>query len=104
MQNFLTDISGKFQIKGIIQVGSNVGQECNILRKFTKNIICFEPVPKVFEILQKNNTDIICYNFGLGDKNETKEMNIASNNSESSSFLKRINSMAASPFSRCCCT
>lgn len=91
MIEFLTYISNKFGVDGIIQVGSNTGQECNIFRNFTKNIICFEPVPQVFQTLQKNNTDIVCYNFGLGDKNETKEMNIASNNSESSSFLKPLN-------------
>jgi len=77
-------------IKGIIQVGSNVGQECTLFKKYTNNIICFEPIPYVFDILKKNK-GIICFNFALGEKNEMKKMYIASNNGESSSFLKPLN-------------
>lgn len=77
-------------IKGIIQVGANTGQESNLFRKYTKNVICFEPIKKVFDILKNNNPDFICYNFALGDKNEMKKMYIASNNGESSSFLKPL--------------
>lgn len=79
------------KIKGIIQVGSNTGQEINLFRQYTKNIICFEPIPSVFNVLKTNNPDLQCFNFALGEKNETKEMYISSNNGESSSFLKPLN-------------
>ncbi len=97
MNNFLQYSLGKIDIKGIIQIGANTGQECNILKRFTKNIICFEPIPKIFEVLKKNNSDIQCYNFGLGDVNEIKKMYISSNNCESSSFLKPLNHLKYYP-------
>jgi len=91
MNNLLISLSQIIPIKGIIQVGSNTGQECSIFKKYTNNIICFEPIPHIFEILKRNNNDIICFNLGLGEKNEIKKMYIASNNGESSSFLKPLN-------------
>lgn len=91
MISFLKKLEGKINVTGIIQVGSNVGQELVHLKNITNNIICFEPVPSVFEVLKKNNPNIECYNFALGDRNEIKKMYVASNNSESSSFLKPLN-------------
>ena len=90
-RNLFDKINSISKIKGVVQVGSNTGQECNVFRNYTKKIICFEPIPPVFEVLQRNSPDAICYNFALGDKNETKTMHIASNNGESSSFLKPKN-------------
>jgi FkbM family methyltransferase len=84
-------ISKEVEVRGIIQVGSNTGQEINLFRNYTQNIICFEPVPSVFEILKMNNSDLKCFNFGLGEKSEKRSMYIASNNAESSSFLKPHN-------------
>lgn len=89
--NALEIINQNHKIKGIIQVGANTGQECFLFRNYTNNIICFEPLKKQFDYLKVNNPDIICYNIALGDVNETKEMYIASNNGESSSFLKPLN-------------
>jgi FkbM family methyltransferase len=80
--------SEKFGIRGIIQVGSNTGQECSQFRSYTKNIVCFEPIPSVFQTLQSHNPDVTCYNFALGDTNEVMKMHISSNNGESSSFLE----------------
>jgi FkbM family methyltransferase len=91
MELLLHKLNQKINIKGIIQVGSNTGQECSLFRDYTKNIICFEPIPHIFETLKNNNPDVICFNLGLGDVNEIKTMNISSNNGESSSFLKPLN-------------
>jgi FkbM family methyltransferase len=88
MQEFILDlIKEKFEIKGIIQAGANLGQECPYFRRYTSNIICFEPIPSVFNVLKNNNPDISCYNIALGDVNEIRSMNIASNEGQSSSFL-----------------
>lgn len=89
--NALKIINNNHKIKGIIQVGANTGQECSLFKNYTNNIICFEPLKNQFNYLKRNNPDIICYNIALGDTNETKEMYIASNNGESSSFLKPLN-------------
>jgi len=90
-------IVSETRIKGIIQVGANVGQEMGIFKKYTKNIVCFEPVPSVFNILREKNPDVSCYNFALGDKTETKKMYISSNNAESSSFLEPLNHIYSFP-------
>ena len=87
-QEILQQISEKTDIRGIVQVGANTGQESGLFRQYTNNFICFEPIPGPFQILRSNNPDITCYNFALGDTNETKTMHIASNNGESSSFLE----------------
>jgi FkbM family methyltransferase len=89
--NALEIINRHHKIKGIVQVGANTGQECFLFRNYTNNIICFEPLKSQFNYLKKNNPEITCYNIALGDENETKEMYIASNNGESSSFLKPLN-------------
>jgi FkbM family methyltransferase len=91
MSIFLEEVSQKIKINGIIQAGANVGQECKTFQRYTQNIICFEPITKVFEVLKKNNPNIKCYNFGLGEKNEVKKMYLSSNNYESSSFLEPKN-------------
>ncbi len=90
----LTKINQNVNIKGIIQVGSNSGQEVRLFKRYTDNIICFEPIPEVFMQLISTNTGVICYNFALGDKNEFLEMNISSNNGESSSFLNPLNHLS----------
>ena len=89
--HILNLINSVHKIKGVVQVGANLGQECNFFRRYTNNIICFEPLKTQFEYLKNKNNDIICYNFALGDKNEIKEMYIASNDGASSSFLKPLN-------------
>jgi len=89
--HILNTINSIHKIKGVVQVGANLGQECNFFRSYTDNIICFEPLKTQFEYLKNKNNDIICYNFALGDKNEIKEMYIASNDGASSSFLKPLN-------------
>jgi FkbM family methyltransferase len=84
-------ISSLVDIKGVIQVGSNIGQEISLFRQYTNNIICFEPIPEIYSILKSRNPDLACYNIGLGEISEIKEMFISSNNGESSSFLKPLN-------------
>ncbi len=82
-----------FGITKILDVGANTGQYATELRKikFEGQIVVFEPISSVFEVLKKNlNADSKCSfkNFALGDKNETKTINI-SKNLASSSFFSR---------------
>jgi len=92
------EIEKFFPVKGIIQVGSNTGQEMSLFKLYTKNIVCFEPIAHVFKQLKEAHPDVLCYNVGLGDINETKEMFIATNNGESSSFLRPLNHYKAFPY------
>lgn len=78
------------KINGIIQVGANSGQELDILTKYPINIYLFEPIKLIYEKLLKKSVgfqNVKTYNIALGDKNEEKIINIASNNAASSSLL-----------------
>ena len=80
-----------FGITKILDVGANTGQYAQELRKIKYNgeIVCFEPISFVFDALKKNiKKDSKCsfHNFALGDKNETKTINIAKNLASSSFF------------------
>ena len=80
-----------FGITKILDVGANTGQYATELRKikFEGEIISFEPISSVFEVLKRNMKDdakIVVNNFALGDQNETKTINIAKNLASSSFF------------------
>ena len=82
-----------FGITKILDVGANTGQYAQELRKikFEGEIISFEPISSVFEILKnnlKNDPKCTVKNFALGDKNETKTINIAKNFASSSFFTR----------------
>ena len=79
------------EIKGIIQVGANTGQEISEYKNYTQNIMCFEPINEVIATLKQNHPDVLSYNIALGKSNECQTMYLASNNFESSSFLKPNN-------------
>ena len=70
--NFLKMFSD--DIDGIIHVGAHLGQEVQDYRKFNFNkIILFEPQKDIFDQLTTNVegfNNVVCYNFGLGAKNE----------------------------------
>lgn len=91
MREIFKLITQYINIKGIIQAGANVGQECNLFKAYTQNIVCFEPVPNVYNILKRDHPTVESHNLALGDKNEKLKMYVASNNGESSSFLKPLN-------------
>ena len=84
-------IKNRQNIYGFIQVGANIGQELHILNKYSKNIYLFEPLKDAIEILERKvvgNKNIKLYKFALGQKNETKKINVSNQNySASSSFL-----------------
>ena len=84
-------INQGIEIKGIIQVGANTGQEIIEYKNYTQNIMCFEPINEVITTLKQNHTDVLSYNIALGESNEYQTMYLASNNFESSSFLKPNN-------------
>jgi FkbM family methyltransferase len=82
-----------FGITKILDVGANTGQYAQEIRKikFQGDIISFEPIKSVFETLKenlKNDPKCTVKNFALGDKNETKTINIAKNFASSSFFSR----------------
>lgn len=82
-----------FGITKILDVGANTGQYAMQLRqiKFVGDIISFEPINSVFNILKKNlahDPKFTAKNYALGDKNEIKSINISKNFAASSFFSR----------------
>jgi FkbM family methyltransferase len=78
-------------IKGIIQVGANVGQEIMHFKQLTNNIILVEPIPQLAEYLFRSYPDYLILACGLGSTNAIMDLYLASNGGESSSVLKPLN-------------
>lgn len=80
----------KFEIKTIIDVGSNEGQFIQYINQLLPNrkIYAFEPIKACYDKLVNNTKrlNVTAFNCGLSDNKTTAEMNI-SNNFVSSSML-----------------
>lgn len=88
LQNYLNSM----KVDLVIDVGANNGQYGESLRKlgYRGNILSFEPLKNEYKtLIAKTSKDNKwkCLNLGLGEKDETKSINIAEN-SVSSSILK----------------
>lgn len=78
--------------KGVFHIGANTGQEAQqYLDKGVENQIWIEPIPEIFEQLQKNiesNPHALAIQACVSNKSlQTVVFNITNNNGESSSFL-----------------
>jgi FkbM family methyltransferase len=78
-------------IKGIIQIGANSGQEVGLFKKFTNNIILIEPIFQLANYLNQTHPDCLVIPCGLGSTNSMMDLYLASNGGESSSVLKSLN-------------
>lgn len=95
-----------YGIDTVLDVGANAGQFATELRKdmgYGGRILSFEPLGAAFESLRTAAADDPLwevFNFGLGDTDEKREINV-SDNSYSSSLLEMLPShLAAAPNSR----
>ena len=84
-------------IKGIIQVGANSGQEVGLFKKFTNNIILIEPIPQLANYLNQIHPDCLVIPCGLGSTNNYMDLHLASNGGESSSVLKPLSHLIYYP-------
>ena len=84
-------------IKGIIQVGANSGQEVGLFKKFTNNIILIEPIPQLANYLNQIHPDCLVIPCGLGSTNNYMDLHLASNGGESSSVLKPLSHLKYYP-------
>jgi FkbM family methyltransferase len=78
--------------KGVFHIGANTGQEAQqYLDKGVENQIWIEPIPEIFEQLQKHfesNPHAFAIQACVSDKSlQSVTFNITNNNGESSSFL-----------------
>jgi FkbM family methyltransferase len=78
-------------IKGIIQIGANSGQETSLFSDFTSNIILVEPIPDLVNNLKNLFPNYMVLPYALGSSNSEMDFYLASNNGESSSLLQPFN-------------
>ena len=70
-----------------LDIGANIGNHSIFFADNVKEVHAFEPNPKVFRILEINSEykkNINCYNYGLGEKKGTYQLNINQENIGSS--------------------
>lgn len=79
------------KIKGFVQVGASYGQELNLLKNFSDNIILVEPLIYLQDILKSKCPTCLILPFGLGSENKKVDFYLANNGGESSSILKPKN-------------
>lgn len=77
--------------RGVIHVGGNTGQECDLYAKYDLDVLWIEPIPEIFEKLEEN---IKAYPKQMAvrdlvvDRDDVEvELNIASNSGASSSIF-----------------
>jgi len=91
----IEDLIKKYDLtfKGIIHVGAHEGQEVELYEKLgVKNIMLFEPIPKIFKKLKDNFSDkYLVFNTALGNTEGEITMNIENiNDCKSSSILEPL--------------
>lgn len=91
LAGLLKNIFRFYQIECVIDVGANSGQYGRFLRElgYTGHIFSFEPVSSVFNKLAENakgDSKWHCYKLALGERAETKQINVYSS-TVFSSFL-----------------
>jgi hypothetical protein len=78
-------------INGVVHIGANRGQERKIYEKFQLNVLWIEPIPSVFNDLQKNiegiNKQIALNNLVTDEDDQQYRLNISSNAGLSSSIM-----------------
>jgi FkbM family methyltransferase len=87
MENFFNLIEN---VKGVIQIGANSGQEVNFILGHTKNVILIEPIPTLAESLSLRYPNCKVIKCALGSTDCEMDFHLASNNGESSSLLKPL--------------
>ena len=84
-----------YNIDVVLDIGANAGQYAQALRGdigYAHRIVSFEPSSAAFKLLRANakgDPAWEVFNYAIGDTDEKREINIASN-SESSSFLSML--------------
>ena len=96
-KNFINKINKDLMF--CIDIGANVGKYTKLLLTETKSkIISFEPLPLAFKDLQKIEQDytdrLKVYNYAIGEKDETLELNYSNEKSEKASFLENLNQLS----------
>ena len=86
---FKAEDSYLYNVKGVIHIGANTGQERDLYAAFGLDVVWVEPIPWVFEKLQANLAGYPrqrAYNYLLADDEREYDFHIADNEGASSSI------------------
>lgn len=90
--NFQPQFSYLSKVRGVIHIGANIGQECEIYAAYGLPVIWIEPIPEVFQKLVSNIAifpEQKAYNYLVTDTDgEERTLYVADNEGASSSMLK----------------
>jgi FkbM family methyltransferase len=79
-------------IRGVIHVGANTGQEIELYAKHGLNAVWVEPIPEVYDMLKENLRNYprqSAFQYLVTDRDDAEyRFNVANNNGESSSILE----------------
>lgn len=80
-------------VRGVLHIGAHYGQEFSIYENNNiEKIIFFEPIPKTFEVLEKNvGSKAMLVNKALGNENKKIMMNVETANQGMSSSILQPN-------------
>lgn len=83
------DTFKNFNIRGVIQVGANTGQELSTFFDVfgAKKVIAFEPLVEILERIP-SRPNLIKSSFAIGSCSGVFKLNVATNEGQSSSFLE----------------
>lgn len=71
-------------------IGANIGKKSKLFLSLKAKVIAFEPQTKCFQFLNKiNNSNFTYHSFGVGSKNETKQLYLA-NHIEVATFSNKM--------------
>lgn len=91
---FLAPVSKEIGLGVALDIGANIGNHSIYFSKYFTSIRSFEPHPRIFDLLLFNSkiaSNIIPYNFGLGDEEKDLELNENWENMGSSSIKHNLN-------------
>jgi len=82
-----------------IDIGANVGKYTELLLEETEaKVISFEPLEQAFHDLKKieleNSDRLKVFNYAIGEKNETLDLNYSNSKSEKASFTKHLDKLS----------
>ena len=82
------DLHKKLNIRGIIHIGANKGEEYEKYKYYgVKNMVFIEPRVSAFEFLKNkiNDENVLLFNLALGNKNGTEKLNVSTGRGEGAS-------------------
>lgn len=91
--NSLSDVLAEIKPQLSLDVGANIGNHTLVISKLSRNVVAFEPVKFIFDVLRANLeqnqiSNVNAVNFGLSDRNIETEIFIPSNGNLGSSSLE----------------